>query len=337
MSYKLQFAEASAFSEILSNTLQMWCSQAPDVYLISSEGLKIYSQKILLCFYSPLLREALSDITSHDMPAITVPDQAENITTLLKVLETGSVVSSNKDAFLGVGDVARLLGIAFNSNGLENYSDEIETIDPFVDIHQDIDVNQFMESSQEYSFENEDDSIDFIKEEVGAEFGKYNCDQCGKQFTKYERLSQHLVVHMGILFPCEVCGKEFKRESGLNNHTKKVHESNSTGGVEKENHPNGLNNPLDAMNNLDDVNKPPGEVDSENKVDEFGDQDERKYKCEQCQATFKKNAHLERHMLIHTGEKPFSCDVCEKSFSRKDKLKKHCRTHRNILGHEVDF
>lgn len=66
-------------------------------------------------------------------------------------------------------------------------------------------------------------------------------------------------------------------------------------------------------------------------------EEERKYKCEECPATFKKNAHRERHMLIHTGERPFTCEICFKSFSRKDKMQKHSRTHgHNFLEHGVN-
>ena len=64
---------------------------------------------------------------------------------------------------------------------------------------------------------------------------------------------------------------------------------------------------------------------------------ERKYKCDECISTFKKKAHLDRHMMSHTGERPFACDLCSKSYRRKDKLKIHSnRAHPNIMGHNVD-
>jgi uncharacterized Zn-finger protein len=37
------------------------------------------------------------------------------------------------------------------------------------------------------------------------------------------------------------------------------------------------------------------------------------------------NADLNRHHMIHTGEKPYKCDFkdCDKAFSRPDKLRNH--------------
>nr|CAH7732183.1 unnamed protein product [Callosobruchus chinensis] len=51
------------------------------------------------------------------------------------------------------------------------------------------------------------------------------------------------------------------------------------------------------------------------------------YKCsyEGCNASFKKNALLNRHILKHTGERPYSCDIagCNASFQQIFHLKRH--------------
>ncbi|KAK7603256.1 hypothetical protein V9T40_003255 [Parthenolecanium corni] len=52
------------------------------------------------------------------------------------------------------------------------------------------------------------------------------------------------------------------------------------------------------------------------------------FRCQYCHYMFRRQSHLTRHVLIHTGEKPFKCNQCDERFSRSDKLKLHVsRTH----------
>lgn len=58
------------------------------------------------------------------------------------------------------------------------------------------------------------------------------------------------------------------------------------------------------------------------------EREEKSFKCSYCHYVFRRQSHLTRHVLIHTGEKPFQCTQCEERFSRSDKLKLHVkRTH----------
>ena len=47
------------------------------------------------------------------------------------------------------------------------------------------------------------------------------------------------------------------------------------------------------------------------------------YECDTCKRKFTDRYKLQRHKLIHTGEKPYTCDVCQKAFTRKDKMNAH--------------
>lgn len=51
------------------------------------------------------------------------------------------------------------------------------------------------------------------------------------------------------------------------------------------------------------------------------------YVCTYCGKSFNKSAHLDRHILIHTGVKPFSCNVCGQAFTQRANLKVHYRIH----------
>ncbi|KAJ8411856.1 hypothetical protein AAFF_G00154940 [Aldrovandia affinis] len=51
------------------------------------------------------------------------------------------------------------------------------------------------------------------------------------------------------------------------------------------------------------------------------------HQCSICPKIFKCASKLQRHHLIHTGEKPFVCLVCRKAFRQAIHLKKHLETH----------
>ncbi|KAM3916404.1 zinc finger protein 148 isoform 2-T2 [Leptodactylus fuscus] len=49
--------------------------------------------------------------------------------------------------------------------------------------------------------------------------------------------------------------------------------------------------------------------------------------CEHCNAAFRTNYHLQRHVYIHTGEKPFQCSQCDMRFIQKYLLQRHEKIH----------
>jgi uncharacterized Zn-finger protein len=47
--------------------------------------------------------------------------------------------------------------------------------------------------------------------------------------------------------------------------------------------------------------------------------------CEVCGKCFQDNYNLNRHMVVHTGERPYQCTRCFKTFKLKDNAKSHSR------------
>lgn len=56
--------------------------------------------------------------------------------------------------------------------------------------------------------------------------------------------------------------------------------------------------------------------------------------CTLCDKNFSKTFSLNRHMLLHTGEKPHKCPTCGKAFIQKTDLERHLTTHSDILNFE---
>ncbi|XP_066497199.1 zinc finger protein 148 [Hoplias malabaricus] len=58
-----------------------------------------------------------------------------------------------------------------------------------------------------------------------------------------------------------------------------------------------------------------------------GSQTPKSHICEHCNAAFRTNYHLQRHVFIHTGEKPFQCSQCDMRFIQKYLLQRHEKIH----------
>ena len=98
----------------LQATLADWARQEHDVYLVSIEGHKLFSQKVLLGFYSPMLKEALSGLT-NSWPGISVPSSSASLSSILHLLLHGQVVTSNQETSTAVMEAAADLGISLQN------------------------------------------------------------------------------------------------------------------------------------------------------------------------------------------------------------------------------
>lgn len=71
----------------------------------------------------------------------------------------------------------------------------------------------------------------------------------------------------------------------------------------------------------------PAKILTVNEDGSMGIQSPKCHVCTHCNAAFRTNYHLQRHVFIHTGEKPFQCTQCDMRFIQKYLLQRHEKIH----------
>jgi len=234
----------SEHASVLKYTVATWGERQPDVYLVSKEGVKVYTQRILLGFYSKIIGEMLES-NKDDLVGISVPASSSSLTMMLKVLVSGSVIGNNKENLLEVGQAAESLGIVLNDRQIgyrRKKSSQVDAVKETVEINgrkvsyrksAEVGVAPEIKSEPaEESIENMDASEDASAENIQSKKNKNlssanvsgvdkTCNQCGKSFPSTGRLKIHMNVHKDDKakpFKCDVCEKGFSSAASLKNH-----------------------------------------------------------------------------------------------------------------------
>ncbi|XP_012889438.1 PREDICTED: zinc finger protein 561-like [Dipodomys ordii] len=133
------------------------------------------------------------------------------------------------------------------------------------------------------------------------------CKECGKSFKNISYLNDHVRIHTGIKsYKCVECGKAFLRWSGLTEHVR-VH----TG--EKPYECKECGKAFSRSTQLTEHLRTHTGI--------------KPYECKECGKAFTQYSGLATHVRIHSGEKPFACKECGKAFTRTSGLIHHVRTH----------
>ncbi|NXF09630.1 ZN770 protein, partial [Smithornis capensis] len=190
----------------------------------------------------------------------------------------------------------------------------------------------------------------------------YICDMCYKQFETPSKLARHYLIHTGQKpFKCHVCNKTFRQLVHLERHQlthnlpfkcivcyrnfKNVVTFLKHQQLHNENYENDTKQAENSMNSEQggvtcgmfqcSVCQKPFTSEERWMLHQclksdhlYGTRRRKKtHTCESCNKTFPSRSKLERHFLIHTGQKPFKCPSCGKSFRQSTHLKIHQLTH----------
>jgi len=240
-------------ASMLKYTVVGWGEKQPDMYLVSKEGVKVYTQRILLSFYSKMLGEVLDDI-KEDLAGVSVPASSSSLTMMLKVLVSGSVIATNKADLLEVGQAAEALGIVLNDRQIGYRKKTTANVPKKIMIKEAVAISgekvsfskETIESNLEIKSEpmeadnGDDENVDKSKLNGGVgtrpnkKKKKHNvredlnesktsddktCGQCGKSFASAARLNLHMNVHKEDKpYKCDQCDKGFSAPASLKNH-----------------------------------------------------------------------------------------------------------------------
>ena len=342
MAYKLEHFAADHL-EVLKGTLLDWSKGENDVYIVSNEGHKIFTQKILLYFYSCNLGPILDSLPISSLPSgISVSASSTSISNLLKLLTIGEVTSEKREALAEVKEAGRELGINLGNCQLDGKKNSGQ-----------ITIKKIL--AKPYVTGNAPPGPTELSLTGLADLKKNNPEM--KQITKKWNtviVAQNKITHVSEedvkgqkiksetpdtekqdvqpSAKCDLCFKVFREKRYLRRHRFRKHKISLRA---KSGRPSSGPNPIPLLNsevksevseNLV-VRLPCGdcekEFDSKKKLYKHRLQHTNNYTCDQCEKSFPTPGALRLHKNIHLDVLPFQCDICDKGFAQAGNLKTH--------------
>uniref|UniRef100_F6RGP6 Zinc finger protein 148 n=1 Tax=Macaca mulatta TaxID=9544 RepID=F6RGP6_MACMU len=98
-----------------------------------------------------------------------------------------------------------------------------------------------------------------------------------------------------------------------------------------------IREPVDLQKKKKRKQRSPAKILTINEDGSLGLKTPKSHVCEHCNAAFRTNYHLQRHVFIHTGEKPFRCDECGMRFIQKYHMERHKRTHSGEKPYQCEY
>ena len=186
---------------------------------------------------------------------------------------------------------------------------------------------------------------------MGGEEEGEPCPECGKMS---KNLKRHMELHQQnrMQIPCPICGKVVLK-TGMSSHMRTVHSGRRPYKCPHCDYASAfrgnLNTHIKGMhlhtrqylcNSCKAAFKTLGALIGHTKRVHEGwkSPNQKIFICSVCEKRFTKKYHVDRHMLIHTGEKPHKCHDCGRCFNNKSNLMSHIQlVHKKLSPYQCDM
>jgi len=291
--YRLEHDSTNHVSA-LGSAIQTWANPQSDVFFVSREGHKVFTNRYLLHFYCSWLTEPLDSGSGSDNVGVSLPVSSSSISNLLRLLGSGIVVSGTKEELEDVKATAEVMMISLENCQI-GCKKKKKKSNPGR-------RSQFTVKQSELA-------------STGETARTARCKLCEYRGRDKDKLARHLKTHSKLLNknPCKICNYSFKNAEVLNRHMTSYHREETV----EEKHTIKVEDEDPKKATLQENEDSPEEApEEEKKVGQFN--------CDQCERSFMRKTHLSRHLTTHSGV-VHQCSECTSSFTRKDKLTAHFR------------